>query len=578
MQSKQKKLSMKYILYLALLCFNLVGFAQEPLARFMNEAEKLIYPDYIADRKAQAQQTDPPNFEVRTPAEWEEHQAIFIAWDTPNFYTYPEILSQIVEHAQEEMKVYIITNNEGIVTNTLNANNIPLDNVEFLDFDFNSIWIRDYGPWTAYTDEVGDLNIIDWIYNRPRPQDDAVPAQIAKMMDLPFFETAGAPYDLVATGGNFMADGLGRGFSSDLIIEENPQITEGDIAYILENFMGIDDYVKMDILPYDGIHHIDMHMKLLDEETILMGEYPEGVADGPQIEANLQYVLDNYMSPFGTPYKVVRMPMPPDQYDDYPDNNGYYRTFTNSVFVNKTLIVPIYEEQYDTTALNIYRENLPGYNVVGIDCNEIIPASGAIHCITKMVGASEPLWIVHQELATQTNNDTYYPIQASIKHRSGIEAASVFYREKGQTDWQTADLADIGNDEFFVGISAISDTTNLEYYISATANSGKTITRPITAPEGYFNFDIYSSEPEFPTTSTQISDLAIEAIYPNPSKGISVIPVNLNGANEVKVEITDLFGRLVETIYNGTVSGNTKNFFVNTINYSSGVYLVNVYA
>ena len=38
--------------------------------------------------------------------------------------------------------------------------------------------------------------------------------------------------------------------------------------------MGINRYITMPTLPYDGIHHIDMHMKLLDEETLLVGEYP----------------------------------------------------------------------------------------------------------------------------------------------------------------------------------------------------------------------------------------------------------------------------------------------------------------
>ena len=35
------------------------------------------------------------------------------------------------------------------------------------------------------------------------------------------------------------------------------------------------------------IHHVDMHMKLLDEETILVGEYPEGVSDYYLIESNI---------------------------------------------------------------------------------------------------------------------------------------------------------------------------------------------------------------------------------------------------------------------------------------------------
>ena len=79
-------------------------------------------------------------------------------------------------------------------------------------------------------------------------------------------------------------------------------------------------------------------MKLLDEETILMAEYPTGVADGPQ-EA-LQYVLSNYNSAFGTAYKVVRIPSPPSVSGNYPNTNGYYRTYTNSVFVNNTVLVP----------------------------------------------------------------------------------------------------------------------------------------------------------------------------------------------------------------------------------------------
>ena len=88
--------------------------------------------------------------------------------------------------------------------------------------------------------------------------------------------------------------------------------------------MGIDNYILMEVLPYDDMFHIDMHMKLLDEQTVLVAEYPEGIADGPQIEANLQYVLSNFNSAFGTPYKVIRIPSPPST-RKLSDNNGSYR-------------------------------------------------------------------------------------------------------------------------------------------------------------------------------------------------------------------------------------------------------------
>jgi agmatine deiminase len=73
----------------------------------------------------------------------------------------------------------------------------------------------------------------------------------------------------------------------------------------MQQFMGIDRYIKMPTLPYDGIHHIDMHMKLIDEETLMVGQYPPGVSDGPQIEANISDVVNNFQTAFGNQYKVV---------------------------------------------------------------------------------------------------------------------------------------------------------------------------------------------------------------------------------------------------------------------------------
>ena len=97
--------------------------------------------------------------------------------------------------------------------------------------------------------------------------------------------------------------------------------------------MGIDDFITLDTLQYDIIHHLDMHMKLLDEETLLVGQYPEGVSDGPTIEKNLAFIKENLKTPQGNPYKIIRIPMPPDQMGVYPDQMGFYRNYTNAVFV-----------------------------------------------------------------------------------------------------------------------------------------------------------------------------------------------------------------------------------------------------
>ena len=76
--------------------------------------------------------------------------------------------------------------------------------------------------------------------------------------------------------------------------------------------------------------------------------------DGPQIEANIQYIQNNYMDCYGRPYKIVRIPMPPDANGHYPPSSDYL-TYTNSLIVNRTVLVPIYKLPQDTTALRIYR-------------------------------------------------------------------------------------------------------------------------------------------------------------------------------------------------------------------------------
>ena len=261
----------------------------------------------------------------------------------------------------------------------------------------------------------------------------------------------------------------------------------------------------METLPFDGIHHIDMHMKLLDEETLLVAEYPEGMSDGPQIEENLQYILDNFTTKWGTPFKVIRIPSPPSTSGYYPGeqpnlNNavdGYYRTYTNSVFVNKTVLVPFYREEYDTIAQRIYEEALPGYNIVGIDCdnngNNIISQSGAIHCITHSVGVNDPLLISYKKIEDQCPADGPVLFEALVKHRSGIANAYLYYRPNGIDSFAFVEMQNQGDGVWSTVINNLDPfSESVEYYVHAIANNGKQQYRPITAVNGGVNTFAFS--------------------------------------------------------------------------------------
>lgn len=540
--------------------------AQEILPKGLTENEKQLITQYNFRSNII---TPPPTTDVRTMAEWEEIEYLLVTWQ-PSF---PNILRQIVAAAVEECKVIITTQNEASVANYLTSNGVDLTNITFLNEDWDSIWIRDYAGNTIYSDDVGERGMVDWIYNRPRPNDDVMPEAHASLLSIPFYATTSGTNDLVNTGGNFMSDGMGNAFASRLILNENaagnpygvtPK-TEAQIDAIMNEYMGIDRYIKMEVLPFDVINHIDMHMKLLDEETLLISEYPEGVADGPQIEENIDYILDNFQSTFGTPYKIKRIPAPPSTSGAYPDTNGFYRTYTNAMFINGTVLVPTYRPEVDDPALAQWEEMLPGYNIVGIDVDgpgeNLISQVGAIHCITHSIGVENPLWIVHQPVAESTPSATV-TLDAMIKHNSGISNATIFWRAEGAATFNETSMSFVSDDNWSADITMPTTSTNVEYYIEAEANSGKTLTRPLVAPEGFWTI-------ENRTLSTQDwAENNISLPYPNPTTGELNFRINqMSGA--IKVSVYSMLGQKLfsEEISqsNGVISFNLNPTWKGTL-------------
>lgn len=572
---------MKSKLLIISLLFLQWGYAQNQSPILPNnmtpEEEKNI--DTYNQSRSPVGITVPPTSSVRTMAEWEEIQSLVIAW-----VGYPGILSQITDIAQEECEVIVVCTDSNVVKSTLINNSVPLTNVSYIETSVNSIWMRDYGGNTVYKNEVDSLYLVDWIYNRPRPADDDVPNAVAQFKNIPLYQTTSAPYSLVHTGGNFMTDGFGTAFSSNLVLDENAaggqfnpeNLTEAQIDHRMNLFMGIDEYIKMEVLPFDGIHHIDMHMKLLDEETLLVSEYPTGVADGPQIEQNLNYVLSNFTSTFGTPYKVVRIPVPPSTSGLFPDNGGYYRTYSNQVFVNKTVIVPTYRTEYDTIALRILRDAMPGYKVVGIDCdtdpNNIIRQSGAIHCITRAIGVSEPLLISHQRLRDTDNTTTPYTVSAYMNHVSGIAGGTLFWTTDTTNGYTSVPMSPTGNGNWEAQIPTQTLNTVVYYYVKGQANSGKEQVRPIVAPQGYWSFKVQTPTAILPLDMR----LEVDNIFPNPSHTVACVSIHSSHLVTGRIKVLDMLGRPVQNVFNGEIPPGDQKYFIQTEKLPIGAYLVEV--
>ncbi len=526
--------------------------------------------------------TTPPGLPSRTAAQWEEVQALVITWTG-----FPTILAQIVDAAQEECTVIIHCSDSNTVKSDLVASSVPLTNIKYIEVAYNSIWIRDYGANTCYLNDVDSLVLVDWIYNRPRPDDDVIPEAYSALLGIPLFSTTVAPNNLMNTGGNWMIDGMGTALASELILDENdgsgsyalpyPTHSETVINQIVDDYHGINRYAKMTVLPNDGIHHIDMHMKFLDEKTILVGEFPLGISDGPQMEANLQYILTNYNNAFGNPYNIVRVPMPPSTGGNYAPVASY-RTYSNFVIVNKTVIMPGYRTEYDTTALRIVKENMPGYNVVMIDADNtganIISQGGVIHCITHTVGVKDPLRIVHDNLADTYDDTNPYQVDAIVQHKTGISNATLYWTTD-TTQAYTAvsmSLTGIPTDTWTGYIPAQAIGTTVYYYIHAQANSGKQQVRPMVAPDGIWQFDVLDDGSS--SVEDNLANVFSAGLFPNPSHGITCIPFHTDRKLNGNMYVTDMNGKIVHEIYTGDFKMGESKFFINTETWSAGVYMV----
>lgn len=562
-----------YLFFLTI-CPNL--FAQEePLPIWTTDEELKLISAYKESLSKKEITTPPVGSEIRTPGQWEEVQAVCMTWTS-----FPSIHRQLVSAIQQECEVWIVCSDSNAVKTNITSNGGSLNNTRYFQLPFNSIWMRDYGPNSVYLAGVDSLVFVDWIYNRPRPFDNDTPIGIGAQMNIPTYTMATAPNDLVHTGGNFMADGFGTGFSSNLVNDENaPGATYTisgqsplEVNQLMFDYQGINNYIKMTNLPYDGIHHIDMHMKLLNEETLLIGEFPAGISDGPQIEQNIQYIQDNFVSTFGTPYKIVRVPMPPSTGGAYPPT-GSYRTYTNNVIVNKSIIVPTYRTEYDTTALRIIQEAMPGYNVVGIDVDNsgsnLIGQGGALHCITKEVASSDPLFISHQNLPDTWETINPYVVNAQIRHKSGIASATLYYKTSLTGSYTSVPMTFVSGNVYTASIPGQASGTRVYYYIQAQANSGKQQVRPMPAPDGYFTFLVYETADLW--ESTNVADIKI---YPNPSSGSIIISTSSTLSALGKLELIDASGRTIKVLFEGQMSAGSKSYHIDASQIESGIYFV----
>jgi hypothetical protein len=74
------------------------------------------------------------------------------------------------------------------------------------------------------------------------------------------------------------------------------------------------------------------------------------------------------------------------------------------------------------------------------------------------------------------------------------------------------------------------------------------------------------------------NNLSLVSLSPNPAQNILNVKVSLKNTSNVNAQLTDVTGRVVSNLYNGTMAAGNNAMSINTSELASGIYFINVKA
>ena len=273
-----------------------------------------------------------------------------------------------------------------------------------------------------------------------------------------------------------------------------------------KELLGFEQYNFISNFEKIGIQHIDCFMKLLDEERILVAEPPTDHELYPIYENIIENELKKLKTAYGRPYEILRIKT--NRYD-----GERLAAYTNSIIINKTIYVPLFQIKADSIALQIWRGLMPGYTVKGFTfalIDEPIVSkemkehyksgygwnSGdALHCRTRAIWDNEMLFITTKRLnkiVPSTQQKIVYTTIIDYSNKGLVkDKCQIFWRVLGESNWSISQLSlDVNQNQFFYEIPYSKKGTTVEYFISAESKSGRKETKPRTAPLGTYQFMI----------------------------------------------------------------------------------------
>lgn len=337
----------------------------------------------------------------RLPAEWEEQEAVLMAWPHPDSdwgYIIREAREQfaslISAMMQNGERVLILSCepeatysylNEYIVRHGLNARHDFREDI--IQMEHNDTWTRDYGPVGVLDQRTGSTVLLDFGFNAwglkfPANLDNQVNCRLkGKVLDDNAYVDC---RDFILEGGSIETDGKGTLLTTTECLlnpNRNPTYTKPEIERILSDRLGFDRFLWLNhghIEGDDTDSHIDTLARLAPDDVIV---YCGGDSEEMRL---MEQELRGFTTRKGEPYRLVELPAPDPIYDE--EGRRLAATYANYLVTPNSVYVPLYNQPVkDSEALELIQSVYPDRKAIGIACDTLIRQGGSLHCSTMQL-------------------------------------------------------------------------------------------------------------------------------------------------------------------------------------------------
>ncbi|MCK4673970.1 agmatine deiminase family protein, partial [candidate division WOR-3 bacterium] len=295
----------------------------------------------------------------------------------------------------------------------------------------------------------------------------------------------------------------------------------------------------------------------LNDTLVMVGEYASGHANYDLLNDNADSIT-RCKNREGYPYRVVRMPMPWSTSNAPP-------SYLNSLFVNNKVLVPLWNEPEDDTALFIYEQALPDHEIVGIDCSSMSGSGGAIHCITIQAPSSKFIHIHHYPLTDTEDTLNPYRVRTQITTSSSLftDSTIIFYKINSGSYNTTPLAAVIDTPGVYAGyIPAQLGGDTVYYYILAKNTDGVRRTSPINVPVHIYSFFVGQDIVPPKITHTPLEDQSINTwpahilatVTDNSGIDSVILEFIINSIPQTPIPMLNTSGNIYEADFEGSVS------------------------